>query len=61
LDKVYAKFMESEAKTIRLRKQKRLLQKKLRDLGDREKQNILDLEINEAAAEALKPSAEKQP
>ena len=41
--------LASEAKTIRLRKQRRLIQKKLRDLGDKEMQNILDLETEEAS------------
>jgi hypothetical protein len=30
-----------------LRKQRRLLLKKIRDLGDREAQNIFELEVNE--------------
>jgi TolA-binding protein len=50
-------ILESEAKTLRLRKQKRLLQKKLRELGDREEQNIQDLERDEAAASALESPA----
>jgi uncharacterized protein (DUF3084 family) len=68
LDKVHAKFLKAEvkvlkaqAKALRLRKQKRLLQKRLRALGDQEKQNILNLEMNKAAAEALKSSVEEQP
>jgi hypothetical protein len=48
-------------KAVRLRKQKRVLQKRLKALGDREEQNILDLKMNEAAAEALEPPAEEQP
>jgi hypothetical protein len=45
--------VKAEAKALRLRRQKRLLQKKLRALSDQEKLNILNLEINEAAAEAV--------
>jgi hypothetical protein len=39
--------LEAEMKAVRLRKQERLLQKKLRELGSREEQNILDLEADE--------------
>jgi uncharacterized protein (DUF3084 family) len=53
--------LKAELKAVRLRKQKRALQKRLKALGNREKQNILDLEINEATVEALKPFAEEQP
>jgi hypothetical protein len=60
LKKVHAQFIEVKAKVLRLRRQKRILQKKLRALGNQEEQNILNLEINKAAAEALKPLAEKQ-
>jgi hypothetical protein len=42
---------ESETKTQRLRKQRRLLFKKMRDLGDREAQNIFELEVNKILAE----------
>jgi hypothetical protein len=37
-----------EAKIFRLRKQARALRKKMRELGDQENQNILDLEEEEA-------------
>ena len=39
--------MAAEAKTLRLRKQRRLVQKRFRDLDDRKMKNILDLKINE--------------
>jgi hypothetical protein len=35
-----------------LRKQRRLLLKKIRDLGDREAQNIFKLKVNEILSEA---------
>ena len=44
---------ESEAKTRRLRRQRRLLLKKMRDLGDREAQNIFEMEVEEIAAETF--------
>jgi hypothetical protein len=53
--------LEAETKAARLRKQKRLLLKRRRALWKREGQNIDKLEVNKAAAEALKPFAEKQP
>ena len=46
-----------EAKTLRVRKQKRLLQKKLRELRDREEQNIQDLELDELMGELPQPSS----
>ena len=58
LDKLFTqenKFLdlisESEVKTRRLRKQRRLLLKKMRDLGDREAQNIFELEVEKMMAE----------
>jgi len=48
-------ILASEAKTLRLRKQKRLLQKKLRELRDREEKNIQDLELDELMGD-LQPS-----
>jgi hypothetical protein len=43
-----------------LRKQRRLLLKKMRDLGDRETQNIFELEMNEMLTEKplFKPLSE---
>ena len=43
-------------KAVRLRKQERLLQKRLRELGDREELNIRELELDELISEAI-PSA----
>jgi hypothetical protein len=60
-DKLREKRLAAEAKAIRLRKQERQLLKKIRALGDKEEQNLAELEIKKAAAEALKPSAEGQP
>jgi hypothetical protein len=42
-----------EAKVFRLRKQARALRKKMRELGDRENQNILDLGEEEAFEQLL--------
>jgi hypothetical protein len=47
------KALAAEAKAARLRKQARLLQKRRRALWEREKQNIDELEVDEAAAEAV--------
>jgi ABC-type phosphate transport system auxiliary subunit len=46
-------IVEAQRKALRLRKQERALIKKMRELGAREDQNILELEIEEAAEEAL--------
>jgi hypothetical protein len=46
--------LAAEAKAIRLRKQRRIVQKKLRDLGDKEMQNILKMEA-EVALENVPP------
>jgi hypothetical protein len=51
------KSIEAEAKSFRLRKQRRLLTKKLRDLGDREAQNIAELEKDEEELEKEKANA----
>jgi hypothetical protein len=48
-------IVETQRKTLRLRKQERALIKKMRELSAREDQNILELEIEEAAEEALDP------
>jgi hypothetical protein len=42
-----------------LRKQRKVILKKVRALGAREESNIENLKINKAAAEALRPSTEK--
>jgi hypothetical protein len=52
-EKLDEEIMETEAKTIRLRKQRRLAIKRLRELGDREALNIAELEADERRAEAL--------
>jgi hypothetical protein len=44
-------ILEAEARSLRLRKQRRLLTKKLRELGDRETQNIAELEKDEEELE----------
>lgn len=66
--KLAEEALAAEAKTIRLRKQRRLIQKKLRDMGDREMKNILDLEMDEMLlgapiepAEVLNPSSPRSP
>jgi hypothetical protein len=40
-------------RTRRLRKQRRLLLKKIRDLGDREAQNIFKLKVNKILSETF--------
>jgi hypothetical protein len=52
--KLEEQILEAEAKALRLRPQKRVIQKKMRSLGDREEQNIQELELNEMLAESLK-------
>jgi hypothetical protein len=54
-EKLRSEAMALELKVLRLRKQARALRKKMRELGDREEQNILDLKMDEALAEALDP------
>jgi hypothetical protein len=44
--------LAAEAKAVRLRKQERALQKRRRDLVDREKLNVEELEVDEMLAEA---------
>ena len=48
VDKLDEELLELEMKKARLRKQRRFHLKKLRELGDREAQNILELEEDEA-------------
>jgi uncharacterized protein YlxW (UPF0749 family) len=60
-EKLQAEALEAEAKAHRLRKQRRTLLKKIRELGAREERNIEKLKMDEATAEALKPSTEEQP
>jgi signal-transduction protein with cAMP-binding, CBS, and nucleotidyltransferase domain len=42
---------ETEVKVARLRKQRKLLLRRMKELGDREIQNIFELEVNEMLAE----------
>jgi hypothetical protein len=53
--------LEAERKALRLRKQARVLYKKMRDLGTREEQNILNLETEEALKGAFSGSASELP
>jgi hypothetical protein len=55
-EKLREQRLEAERKAIRLRSQERALYKKMRELGDREDQNILDLEAEEALERALAAS-----
>jgi hypothetical protein len=50
--------LAAEAKVARLRKQARLIEKRRQALWEREKQNIDELKVDEAAAKALEPFAE---
>jgi hypothetical protein len=60
-EKVQQQRLESELKTVRLRKQKRSLLKRIKALSDKEELNILDLEVDEAAAEAVVQKAANNP
>ena len=51
-NKLDEQILEVEAKSLQLRKQRRLLIRKLRELGDREIQNIAELEKDEAQERA---------
>jgi hypothetical protein len=50
------KAQEADAALFRLRKQRRALQKRLRSIGDRELENILNLEINELLSNRQLPT-----
>jgi predicted nucleic acid-binding Zn-ribbon protein len=50
-NKLLDQITKSKTRTRRLRKQRRLLLKKMRDLGDRETQNIFKLEVDEILSE----------
>jgi hypothetical protein len=54
IDTLREQRLKAERKAIRLRKQKKALIKKMRELDDRENQNILDLKIEEEIKEAAK-------
>jgi len=53
-DKLVQKIIKTEIKLFRLRKQRRLFQKKRRALGARELQNIEKLKIDEIITEDMK-------
>jgi hypothetical protein len=53
--------VEAEAKTIRLRKQRRLVIKRLRELGDREALNIEELENDETLIASITTFFEENP
>jgi hypothetical protein len=59
-DDLKEKVLEAEVKALRLRKQRRVILKKVRALGAREENNIEGLEMNEAAFAAFEPSVERQ-
>ena len=44
---------EVNAAILRLRKQRRLIQKRMKELGDKEYQNIFELEVDEMLAEVV--------
>jgi hypothetical protein len=53
-DDISQQIIEEEAKLRRLRKERRRLRKQLRSLGEREEQNIRDLEAYEAAVDEVR-------
>jgi hypothetical protein len=60
-EKLQTEALKAEVKAIRLRRQRRSVLKKLKEIDARERLNIEELEIDEAAVEALEPLAEEQP
>jgi hypothetical protein len=60
-DDLKEKVLEAEAKALRLRKQRRVILKKVRALGAREESNIEGLKIDKAASAAFEPSVKEQP
>jgi hypothetical protein len=60
-DDLKEKMLKAEAKALRLRKQRRVILKKVRALGAREESNIEGLKINEAVFAAFKPLVKGQP
>jgi hypothetical protein len=60
-DDLKEKVLEVEVKALRLRKQRRVILKKVRALGAREKSNIEGLKMDEAAFAAFESFAEEQP
>jgi hypothetical protein len=53
--------LKAEAKALRLRKQRRVILKKVRALDTREESNIKGLKMNEAASAAFEPLVKEQP
>jgi hypothetical protein len=60
-EKLQAEALKAEAKAHRLRKQRRTLLKKIRELGARKERNIEKLKVDEATAEALELPIKEQP
>jgi hypothetical protein len=60
-DDLKEKVLEAEAKALRLRKQRRVILKKVRALGTHEESNIKGLKMDKAASAAFEPLVEKQP
>jgi hypothetical protein len=56
-----AEALKAETKAHRLRKQRRALLKKLKALGDREEQNIEEMEADEALATVSVPEPVPDP
>jgi hypothetical protein len=54
-------MLKVEVKALRLRKQRRVILKKVRALGTREKSNIKGLKMDETAFAAFGPLVEEQP
>jgi hypothetical protein len=52
-EKLKKQILETEVKALRLRRQKRAIQKKMRALGDREEQNNRELKLDEMLAERI--------
>jgi hypothetical protein len=59
-DDLKEKVLEAEAKALRLRKQRRVILKKVRALGAREESNIKGLKMDKAASAAFEPSVKRQ-
>jgi hypothetical protein len=52
--------LKAEVKALRLRKQRRVILKKVRALGTRKESNIKGLKMNETASAAFEPSVKGQ-
>jgi hypothetical protein len=53
--------LKAEVKALRLRKQRRVILKKVRALGAREESNIKGLKMNKTASAAFEPLVKEQP